>query len=37
MAHYLIELPEDVSETALIQASAYLADSVDLRIGIIEV
>ena len=28
MAHYLIELPDDVSETALVRALAHLTDSV---------
>ena len=28
MAHYLIELPDDASETALVQALAHLTDSV---------
>ena len=28
MAHYLIELPDDVSETALVQVLAHLTDSV---------
>ena len=28
MAHYLIELPDEVSETALVQALAHLTDSV---------
>ena len=28
MAHYLIELPDDVWETALVQALAHLTDSV---------